>query len=55
MWNIHNRLTVLEVASGTEKDPIVLECQLKKLKNGSLFLTYTAGGDREPCQENKTV
>jgi len=52
---VNEKLTIKEVASGTKQDPIVLECVLKKLANGSLFLSWTAGGDREPCQENKTM
>ena len=46
---------MVEIASGTYDDPIVLESVLRKLKNGSLFATWTAGGDREPCQENRTM
>ena len=52
---VNEKLTIVEIASGTEDDPIVLEAVLRKLKNGSLFISWTAGGDTEPCEKNRTM
>ena len=45
-------LKTVIVASGTEKDPHVLEAIVRKNKDGSLFFSWTGGGKAEPRVEN---
>jgi len=40
------------VASGTREDPIMLEANVVKCPDGSLFLSWTTGGDSEPVGRN---
>lgn len=48
----HPNLINQIVASGTEKDPLVLEGIVRKQGDGSLFLSWTGGGNGEPTLEN---
>lgn len=45
-------MSTWHVASGTKKDPIMLEANVVKCPDGSLFMSWTTGGDREPVEEN---
>lgn len=53
--SVNEKLTMVEVASGTEQDPVVLEGVLRRQADNSLIASWTAGGDREPCQQNRTM
>lgn len=50
----HEKLKTVVVASGTENDPLVLEGIVRKLSDGSLFLSWTGGGNTEPHVRNVT-
>ncbi len=45
-------MSTWHVASGTKKDPIMLEANVVKCPDGSLFMSWTTGGDVEPSDEN---
>ena len=49
-----NLKTVLVASAKTEDDTLVLEGIVRKLADGSLFMSWTGGGSFEPCQKNKT-
>lgn len=40
------------IARGTEDDPIMLEANVVKCPDDSLFCSWTTGGDREPIERN---
>ena len=52
----HPYLKNTAVALETEKDPLIPERLVRKLNNGSLFLTWTGGGSRtlkyDPVQDS---
>lgn len=53
MNRIYNpELKTVVVASGTECDPLVLEAIVRKNTDGSLFFSWTGGGNAEPRVEN---
>ena len=49
---INDAMTVVEIVSGTNDDPIVLEAVTRKMKDGAIFVTWTAGGNNEPSLKN---
>lgn len=53
MGRVYNPdLKTVVVAKGTESDPLVLEAIVRKNKDGSLFFSWTGGGNAEPRVEN---
>lgn len=55
MFRMNERMTTVQVATGHGEDTIILEGIVRKLGDGSLFLSWTGGGRMEPCQKNRTM
>lgn len=45
-------LVTVKIASGTKTDPIMLEANVVKCPDGSLFCSWTTGGNLEPLEKN---
>lgn len=50
----HPDFRTVVVSTAPHEDPLVLEGIVRKLADGSLFLSWTGGGDAEPREENVT-
>ena len=55
MMQMNKRMTTIQVATGHGEDSIILEGIVRKLENGTLFLSWTGGGTYEPSQKNRTM